>query len=147
MSKIKISFFHDVTLYELITKHLTCNYQLCTVTKLFGLVTSKCIMICLGKGAQINFLSKIEIFFVHNAEHSELITITALDTIHHVPLLSYLDLHILTVLWFFWDGGLKYFFCPKSKFFYHTMKSSTNWSRINPLVISYHVALLSYLDL
>ena len=51
LSKIKISFFQYVELDELITNHPTCNYPSCTVTEIFGLVTSKCIVFFVGGGS------------------------------------------------------------------------------------------------
>ena len=38
-------FFQNVELDEMITNHPTCNYASYIVTELFGLVTSKCILI------------------------------------------------------------------------------------------------------
>ena len=76
LSEIKISLFQYVALNELITNHTTCNYPSCTVTELFKLVTSKCIVIFLGKrGAHQKFLVyKIKMSFVQNVNLDELIT-------------------------------------------------------------------------
>ena len=73
LSKIEISFFQNVELSELITNHPNCNYLSCTVTEIFGLVTSKCIVFW-GRGLKKIFLSKIEISFFQNVELVELIT-------------------------------------------------------------------------
>ena len=73
LSKIEISSFHNVELSELITNHPNCNYLSCTVTEIFGLVTSKCIVFW-GRGLKKIFLSKIEISFFQNVEVGELIT-------------------------------------------------------------------------
>ena len=73
LSEIKI-FFQNVELDELITNHPICNYPTCTVTELFGLVTSKCIVICLGGANHKFLLFKIKISFVSNVELDELIT-------------------------------------------------------------------------
>ena len=76
-STIEISFVLNVELDELITNHPTCNYPSCTVTELFGLVTSKCIVIFLGRGGgglKKFFCSQIEISFFQNVELDELIT-------------------------------------------------------------------------
>ena len=64
LSKIEISFVQNVELGELITNHPTCNDPSCTVTELFGLVTSKCIVIFGGGAYQIFYvLNQYFIFF------------------------------------------------------------------------------------
>ena len=55
--KSKFLIFQNVKLEKLITNYPTCNYPSCTVTELFGLVTSKCIVIFFGG-------SSPKIFFV-----------------------------------------------------------------------------------
>ena len=76
LSKIKISFFQNVKLDELITNHPTCNYPSCTVTELFGLVTYKCIVIYLGGDSPIFFFQNHNLFFsereVQQADHETL---------------------------------------------------------------------------
>ena len=52
LAKIKITFVRNVELDELITDHSTCIYPSCTVIEIFGLVTSKCVVFLLEKGAQ-----------------------------------------------------------------------------------------------
>ena len=123
LSKIKISFCQNVELDELITNHLICNYPSCTVTKFFGLVTSKCIVIFLGKAHRKILLSKINISFFQNVELDELITN---HPTCNYPSCTVTELFGLVtskcIVIFFWGGGLtKNFFCPKSKFRFFRM--------------------------
>ena len=54
--KIVIYFFPNVELDELITNQPTWNYPLCTVTEIFTLVTSKCIVFVIWGWGSNNFL-------------------------------------------------------------------------------------------
>ena len=116
MSKIKISFFHNVELDELITKHPTCNYPSCNDTELFGLVTSKCIVIFVGRGAHQNFfLSKIKISFFQNVELEELITN---HSTCNYPSCIVTELFVLVTskcIVIFVEGGHQNFFLSKIK--------------------------------
>ena len=108
--KSKILFFQNVELVELITNHPICNYPSCTVTEIFGFVTSKCIVF-LG-GSKNFFLSKIEISSFHNVELSELIT-------NHpncnYPLYTVTEIFGLVTFKciVFWGRGLKQIFLSK----------------------------------
>ena len=111
LSKIKIYCFQNVKLDDLITNHPTCNYQTCTVTELFGLVTSKCIVIVLRGVLTKNYLSKIKISFFQNVELVELITN------HHTcyyPLCTVTELFGLVtfkcIVIFCWGGSSPKFF-------------------------------------
>ena len=114
--KIKI-FFQNVQLGDLITNHRTCNYPLCTVTELFGLVTSKCIGVFWdeeGGSKKFFVVQNRNIFFFRMFNSASWSRITPLVTIHHVPLLSYLDLWLRNVLRLL--GGLKNFFVQNRNF-------------------------------
>ena len=62
LSKIKISFFHNVELDELITNYPNCKNPSCTFTELFVLLNFKCIVFLGGLKKICCFKSKFLFF-------------------------------------------------------------------------------------
>ena len=93
-------------------------------------------------GLKKNFLSKIEISFFQNVELGELITNHPSCNYPTCTVTEIFESLFSLCIAFLW--GVKNFFCPKSKFLFFKMKSSTSWSRITAFVTIHHVPLLRY---
>ena len=80
-------FFQNVELGELITNHPTCNYPSCTVSEIFGLVTSKCMFF--GGG-----LTKIFRGGAHQKKFHQFTIIPVYDDVIHLYMYDLIHIYI-----------------------------------------------------